>query len=115
MQKKLPEEFEKECVMEWSCQNPAVFWFWNTDLSETGIAGQLKEIRNAGFRSVCIHPMPEAFDESHFFRKGMRMKYLGTGYFSRFRFAVRECRRLGLSLTLYDEGGWPSGSACGLS
>lgn len=113
MQKKLPEEFEKECVMEWSCQNPAVFWFWNTDLSETGIAGQLKEIRNAGFRSVCIHPMPEAFDESHFFRKGMRMKYLGTGYFSRFRFAVRECRRLGLSLTLYDEGGWPSGSACG--
>lgn len=94
-------------------RNPAIFWYWNTDLSEAGIARQLNGIRDAGFRSVSIHPMPAAFGPKLFFGKGMRIPYLGKTYFRRFRFAVEVCRRLGLRMTLYDEGGWPSGGACG--
>lgn len=92
--------------------NPGIFWYWNCDPDERMISRQLTEIRDAGFRSVCLHPMPDHFRKSDFFA-GMRLSYLGTRYFRLFRFAVSECRRLGLILILYDEGGWPSGTACG--
>jgi hypothetical protein len=39
--------------------------------------------------------------------------YLSDEYFSRYRFAIDEVKRLGMKNWLYDEGGWPSGSATG--
>jgi hypothetical protein len=92
--------------------NPGIFWYWNCDPSEAVITRQLTEIRDAGFRSVSLHPMPDLFRKRDFFA-GMRIPYLGKRYFRLFRFAVSECRRLGLIMILYDEGGWPSGTACG--
>lgn len=93
-------------------RNPGIFWYWNCDPSEAMITRQLTEIRDAGFRSVSLHPMPDKFRKRDFFA-GMRIPYLGKRYFRLFRFAVSECRRLGLSMILYDEGGWPSGTVCG--
>ena len=92
--------------------NPGIFWYWNCDPSEAVITRQLTEIRDAGFRSVSLHPMPDSFRKRDFFA-GMRIPYLGKRYFRLFRFVVSECRRLGLIMILYDEGGWPSGTACG--
>lgn len=92
--------------------NPGIFWYWNCDPSEAMIMRQLAAIRDAGFRSVCLHPMPQNF-RPHDFLAGMRISYLGKRYFQYFRRVVAECRRLGLLLILYDEGGWPSGTACG--
>lgn len=92
--------------------NPGIFWYWNCDPSEAMMTRQLTAMRDAGFRSVCLHPMPQNFRPSDF-HAGMRIAYLGQRYFQHFRRVVDECRRLGLLLILYDEGGWPSGTACG--
>src|SRR6185437_13161566 len=40
-------------------------------------------------------------------------EYLSDEYFSRYRLAMDEAKRLGMKAWLYDEGGWPSGSATG--
>ncbi len=93
-------------------RNLGIFWYWNSDLTKEIITRQLQQIRDAGFRSVCIHPMPDSFRKNDFLA-GMKIPYPGKRYFSLIRFAVYECKRLNLFVTLYDEGGWPSGTACG--
>jgi hypothetical protein len=42
-----------------------------------------------------------------------RIGYLTAEYFRLLRLVVEECARLGLRVSLYDEGSYPSGSACG--
>ena len=86
-----------------------IFWYWNNTPTPVGIKRQLEYIAEAGFSCVYIHPMPEAFRKNDFF-VGMKCKYLGKKYFRLMHIALEECKRLGLALMLYDEGGWPSGS-----
>ena len=85
------------------------FWYWNSTPTKAGIRRQLAHIAKAGYSCVYIHPMPDEFHKHNFFA-GMKCKYLGEKYFSLFRYALEECKKLGLYLMLYDEGGWPSGS-----
>lgn len=84
------------------------FWYWNATPTPAGIKRQLKYIADAGFSCVYIHPMPDSFHKHNFFA-GMKCKYLGKKYFRLMHIALEECKRLGLYLMLYDEGGWPSG------
>lgn len=80
------------------------FWFWNDDLDEHELLRQLHEFYAKGFGGVLIHP-----------RIGLsrRVGYLTPEYFRLVRLVVTECARLGLKVVLYDEGGYPSGSAQG--
>ncbi len=80
------------------------FWFWNDDLNEHELLRQLREFYAKGFGGVLIHP-----------RIGLsrRVGYLTPEYFRLVRIVVAECERLGLKVVLYDEGGYPSGSAQG--
>ena len=86
-----------------------IFWYWNATPTLSGIRRQLAEISAAGFSCVYIHPMPEEFHK-HVFFTGMTCRYLGKKYFSLLKYTLEECKKLGLYLMLYDEGGWPSGS-----
>jgi len=63
-------------------------------------------------RSVCPVPMPPEFEPENF-NNQMDPPYLSEGFFQRVRLVVEEAARLGMSYWLYDEGGWPSGNACG--
>ena len=92
--------------------SPVIFWYWNGNPTPDIICRQLRQIRDAGFTGVSPHPMPENFNRQNFLR-GMTLSYPGETFFQRIRLVVKECRRLGLFVTLYDEGGWPSGSANG--
>ncbi len=92
-----------------STLNPGIFWYWNANPTPAGIRRQLKSIKDAGFRCVYLHPMPDNFRKQHFF-KGMTLPYLGKKYFQMVHAMLEECRSLGLAMMLYDEGGWPSGS-----
>ena len=85
-----------------------IFWYWNATPTPSGICKQLKYIADAGFDCVYIHPMPETFHQWNFFT-GMKCSYLGEKYFELMGIALDECRKLGLTMMLYDEGGWPSG------
>jgi hypothetical protein len=85
-----------------------IFLFWNATPTKRGLARDLKNIADAGFSCVYLHPMPDSFRKHNFF-KGMECSYLGKQYFDLAKVMLEECRRLGLVMMLYDEGGWPSG------
>ena len=93
--------------------SPGYFWMWNAKLDPTVLIAQLEDMHAHGLRSVCIHPFPKGFRrgilESH-----MEPDYLTPEYLDVFAKVVRRARELGMDAWLYDEGGWPSGGACGL-
>lgn len=80
------------------------FWFWNDDLDEAELLRQLRAFAAAGLGGVVLHPR---IGLSH------RIGYLTPEYFRLVRRVVETCADLGLKVILYDEGSYPSGSACG--
>ena len=90
---------------------PGYFWFLNAKLNETELRQQLRDMANVGARSVCPHPFPSEFRADSM--ASLEPGYLTTEYFEMFEIIADECAKLGLNCYLYDEGGWPSGSACG--
>lgn len=85
-----------------------IFWYWNATPTADGIREQLRQIADAGFECVYLHPMSDKFRQVVFFR-GMKCAYLGKKYFEMTKVMLEECRKLGLTMMLYDESGWPSG------
>jgi hypothetical protein len=80
------------------------FWFWNDDLDEAELLRQIRAFHASGFGGFLLHP-----------RIGLsrRVGYLTPEFFRLVRLAVEEAARLGLTVVLYDEGSYPSGSAQG--
>ena len=80
------------------------FWFWNDALDEGEIVRQLHAFHASGLAGVVIHA-----------RVGLSsdVGYLSESHFRFVRLAVDTCARLGMKVILYDEGSYPSGSACG--
>jgi hypothetical protein len=91
---------------------PGYFWFWNDHLSEEKIFSQLRYMNAVGAKSVWIIPIPKDFRPDSM-PTDMQPDYLSEDYLILFANVVDEMRRLDMRLWLYDEGGWPSGSACG--
>ena len=84
--------------------SPIPFWFLNGDLSEAEIRRQLRDFDAHGVHGVVLHP-----------RIGLRedIGYLSEAFFRYIRAAVEEAAALDMQVVLYDEGMYPSGSACG--
>jgi len=82
---------------------PRPLWFWNnTTITSAGIIDQMQKYRdNSGYGGFGILP----------FGGNLMPKYLGTDYFTLYGVAVQKARELGLKLCVYDEYGFPSGSA----
>ena len=93
--------------------SPGYFWMWNAKLEPAKLIAQLEDMRAHGIRSVCIHPFPKLFRLGKF-DSDMEPDYLTPGYLEAFAQVVKRARELGMDAWLYDEGGWPSGGACGL-
>ena len=91
--------------------SPAYFWMWNGHLDAKGLCAQLEDMRAHGLRNVCIHPFPKGFRD--WFPTEMEPDYLTGDYLDVFAKVVRRAGELGMHAYLYDEGGWPSGGACG--
>ena len=92
--------------------SPSFFWIWNARLRVGELSAQLEDMRAHGLRNVCIHPFPKGF------RPGtcpseMSPDYLTPDFLDVFAAVVRRAGELGMHAYLYDEGGWPSGGACG--
>ena len=92
--------------------SPAFFWMWNAPLDADALCAQLEDFYAHGMRNVCIHPFPKGFRD--WFPTEMEPGYLADGYLDVFAKVVRRAGELGMHAYLYDEGGWPSGGACGL-
>ena len=91
--------------------SPAYFWMWNGRLDAKELCAQLEDMHAHGLRNVCIHPFPKGFRD--WFPTEMEPDYLTEGYLDVFAKVVRRAGELGMHAYLYDEGGWPSGGACG--
>lgn len=79
------------------------FWAINDTLDTNALKRQLDDFHELGFDGVIWHPRnypgtPE---------------YLGERYFEILSDVIVHAKRLGLEFWIYDEDGWPSGSASG--
>ena len=77
---------------------PAVLWSWNGLMTRARITGMLEGFAHRNIGGVFIHPRP-----------GLVTEYLSEEWFELWRFALGECRRLGLGCHIYDENSFPSG------
>lgn len=93
-------------------RSPGFFWMWNDRLERSKLCAQLDDMRAHGFRSVCIHPFPKGFRPESCPSR-LEPDYLTEEFLAVFSNVVAHASSLGMHAYLYDEGGWPSGSACG--
>ncbi len=89
--------------------SPGYFWMINDEMDVDVMTAQLKEMADKGASSVCMHPFPREFR----WNSNMSPAYLSQAYHSVMAEVAAAADRLGMHWYLYDEGGWPSGSACG--
>jgi len=84
---------------------PIPFWFWNDDLNEAEITRQINDFYSKGVMGFVIHP-----------RIGIpaEIEYLSDRFMELVKCAVVEAKKLGMTVVLYDEAMYPSGSAHGM-
>ena len=92
--------------------SPIYSWVWNSPVSRELIKTQLDEMKKQGIRKTYILPEPKEFRPDSMVTT-MSPDYLSDEFFELVKYAVEYGKSIGISMWLYDEGGWPSGSACG--
>ena len=91
---------------------PIYTWMWNGEIKEQETDRQLAEMQRLGIRRMYILPMPKSFRPTSF-PTPLDPAYLSEEYLRAYRYAVDRAHTLGMDVWIYDEGGWPSGGACG--
>ena len=79
------------------------FWSWNDTLSEEELRHQIREMKRAGLGGYFMHS-----------RTGLVTHYMGEDWMKSIEICIDEGRRLGMQAWLYDEDGFPSGTAGGM-
>lgn len=86
-----------------SSLHPMPLWHINGLMTTAEIQSQLRDSRDkSGFGGTAVLPM-----------SGMKPTYLGEDYFARYGDILNTSRELGMEVILYDDYGFPSGSAGG--
>ena len=81
---------------------PNPLWFWNdTRVEPDELILQMAGYRDAGYGGLSILP----------FGKNFSPEYLTDTYFEVYLLCIEEAKKLGLTIWLYDEYGFPSGTA----
>jgi len=84
---------------------PIPFWFLNDDFDKDELKRQLMDFCDKGVYGVVLHPrigIPE------------NIGYLSDEFFDVICYIVETAHTLDMKIVLYDEGMYPSGSACGM-
>jgi len=87
-------------------------WSWQAGLSKTEIDRQLEDFNKAGITGIYVLPIPKNFrgQAGKFY---LDPDYLTDKFFEYLDYACQKAEKLGMQMWFYDEGGWPSGGACG--
>lgn len=91
---------------------PIYVWVWNDICTRELIDTQLAEMQNLGIRAFYILPEPKDFRPDSM-PTNLTPDYLTPEFFELCAYAVDKAKELGMRCWIYDEGGWPSGGACG--
>ena len=91
---------------------PAYTWLWNSTITRYGIREQLREMYDAGIRAFYVIGEPENFRPN---RRNTHLspEYLSEEYLELLHYAWEVGNSLGMTMWLYNEGGFPSGMVCG--
>jgi len=94
-----PEVFADPPVQYW----PRPLWFWNNcEVTAETVRGQMQQSKQLSkYGGFGILP----------FGKSFRPDYLSEAYFALYGVALEQAKELGLTMSLYDEYGFPSGAA----
>lgn len=92
--------------------SPVYSWVWNSPITKELIDKQLDEMVKQGIRAMYILPKPKEFRPDSMVTY-LNPEYLSDEFFELVKYAVERAASLRISAWLYDEGGWPSGNACG--
>ena len=105
--------FSKEAFRTPSAEfSPAFFWMWDGKLDSQRLISEMDDMAARGARTACIHPYPKAFRPTQI-DFPMEPDFLTDGYFKLYGQVLKHIESINGRSWLYDEGGWPSGSACG--
>lgn len=98
-----------------SKENSVIYgWFWSYAITEEEIDKMLFSFKEADISGFYIIPMPQNF-RPNTIRTFMEPEYLSEEFFCLIKYALKKATEQGLECWIYDEGGWPSGGACGLT
>ena len=92
--------------------SPVYVWVWNDICSCDIIDQQLAEMQNLGIRAFYILPESRGFRPDSM-PTNLEPDYLTDEFFALSVYAIEKGKSLGMNCWIYDEGGWPSGGACG--
>ena len=91
---------------------PVYVWVWNDVCTKEIIYNQLNEMKKLGIRAFYILPEPKDFRPGSM-PTNLTPDYLTDDFFELCDYAIKQGKARGMNCWIYDEGGWPSGSACG--
>ncbi|MCD8186151.1 MAG: hypothetical protein LUD68_06765, partial [Rikenellaceae bacterium] len=98
------KEFEHEFADPSREYRTAPFLVWNSDTQKSDIDRAMEELKRVGAGGGFIHP-----------RMGMITEYLSEDWWELCEYTLKRGKELGLDVWLYDENGFPSGPAGGLT
>ena len=76
------------------------------------IKEQIDEMYKQNILGVYVIPHSKKFRPNTMVTN-LQPEYLSDEYFRLCAYAFEQGKKLGMNCWIYDEGGWPSGSACG--
>ena len=93
-----PEEFANPPIQYW----PRPLWFWNnTEVTADGVMNLMEAMRDkCGYGGFGVVP----------FGKDFKPVYLSNDYLDLYGKMLAKAKELGMTISLYDEFGFPSGS-----
>ena len=91
---------------------PAYAWIWNDQIESAELRRRLDGLRRAGIHTVYVLPEPKNFRPERI-RTFLEPDYLTDEFMRLVREAAEYALSIGMNVWMYDEGGWPSGGACG--
>ena len=103
-----PDEFRSPGAFYW----PGYIWFWLCGIKPEDIREMLAEMDSVGAKSVWALPVPADF-RPNAMPTSLKPDFLTEEFGELMGEYVRAAEELGMKVWLYDDGGWPSGSACG--
>lgn len=93
--------------------SPVFSWMWNTRISREATEKQLKKYASLGVRNLYVLPESKKFRPVNT-PSELSPDYLTDEYLDECEFLVEKAKEYGIGVWIYDESGWPSGSANGM-
>ncbi|MBO5316771.1 MAG: hypothetical protein J6B48_10135 [Clostridia bacterium] len=92
--------------------SPFYSWIWNAPVTKEETDRQLDEFMRLGIKAFYIIAEPKTFRPTSI-PTMLEPDYLTEPYYEAYAYALKSAFSRGMIAWIYDEGGWPSGGACG--